>query len=69
MTAPEELTPPEAARLASRSGLSLTADRHQVVAATANHIHSVVSRLRELDFAETPPAAHRTGEERHDAAV
>jgi hypothetical protein len=66
------LTPPEAARWAHRAGLVLPADRHAAVAATADHIHSVVAVLRELDFGDTPPApAYRvaaTGE-RHDAAV
>ncbi len=65
-----ELTPPEAARWAARAGLSLPGDRHAVVAATANHIHSVVAVLRELDFGDAPPAgAYRAGKERHDAAV
>ncbi|MEU5774649.1 hypothetical protein ABZ819_15335 [Streptomyces venezuelae] len=57
------LTPPEAARWAARSGLPLTGDRAQAVAVTADHIHSVVSVLRELDFADTPPTAHRAAEE------
>lgn len=65
-----ELTPPEAALWADRAGLPLPADRHAPVAATANHIHSVVAVLRELDFADTPPAAaYRAGEETNDAAV
>ncbi|WP_030802837.1 hypothetical protein [Streptomyces sp. NRRL F-2799] len=65
-----ELTPPEAARSAARAGLSLPADRHAAVAATANHIHSVVAVLRELDFGDTPPApAYRAEQENHDAAV
>lgn len=65
-----DLTPPEAARWAARSGLSLPPDRHAEVAATAEHIHSVVSVLRELDFGDTPPsAAYRAGGEQHDAAV
>ncbi|NSL42755.1 hypothetical protein [Streptomyces sp. 8P21H-1] len=51
-----ELTPSEAARWAAHAGLPLPADRHAAVAATANHIHSVVAVLRELDFGETPPA-------------
>lgn len=59
------LTPPEAARWAARSGLPLTEGRAQVVAVTADHIHSVVSVLRELDFADTPPTAHRAVEETH----
>ncbi|MBO8198901.1 hypothetical protein JW613_11365 [Streptomyces smyrnaeus] len=59
-----ELTPPEAARWAARTGLPLPADRHAEVAATADHIHSVVSVLRELDFGDTPPAAdYRAAEE------
>ncbi|WP_409474636.1 hypothetical protein [Streptomyces sp. HC307] len=66
----DELTPPEAARWADRAGLLLPAERHAAVAATANHIHSVVAVLRELDFGDTPPAAaYRAGEEKNDAAV
>ncbi|MFJ5224051.1 hypothetical protein [Streptomyces sp. NPDC088400] len=65
-----ELTPPEAARWAARAGLPLPDDRHAAVAATANHIHSVVAVLRELDFGDIPPAgAYRAGKEKHDAAV
>ncbi|MEU8960007.1 hypothetical protein AB0C93_37605 [Streptomyces sp. NPDC048518] len=66
-TPPEaaELTPPEAARWAARAGLALPEDRHRAVAATAEHIHSVVAVLRELDFAETPPAHHHADEEHH----
>lgn len=65
-----ELTPPEAARWAARAGLVLPAERHAAVAAVANHIHSVVAILRELDFADAPPAvAYRAGEETRDAAV
>ncbi|GAA1889965.1 hypothetical protein GCM10009837_10020 [Streptomyces durmitorensis] len=51
-----ELTPQEAARGALRAGLPLADDRHEVVASTAQHIHSVIATLRELDFGETPPA-------------
>ncbi|MEU1005335.1 MULTISPECIES: hypothetical protein [Streptomyces] len=66
----DELTPPEAARWAARAGLRLPADRNAAVAATANHIHSVVAVLRELDFGDTPPApAYRAEPENHDAAV
>ncbi|MER7915928.1 MULTISPECIES: hypothetical protein [unclassified Streptomyces] len=65
-----ELTPPEAARWAARTGLPLPADRHAAVAAIANHIHSVVAVLRELDFGDTPPAlAYRVEQETHDATV
>ncbi|MEU5719301.1 hypothetical protein AB0G71_26740 [Streptomyces sp. NPDC020403] len=65
-----ELTPPEAALWADRAGLRIPADRHAAVAATANHIHSVVAVLRELDFGDTPPAAaYRAEERRGDAAV
>ncbi|MFF5125348.1 hypothetical protein ACFY41_00210 [Streptomyces syringium] len=65
-----DLTPSEAARWAARAGLPLPQDRHVEVAATAEHIHSVVSVLRELDFGDTPPsAAYRAGGEQHDAAV
>ncbi|MFB7173810.1 hypothetical protein ACFCYM_23750 [Streptomyces sp. NPDC056254] len=66
----DDLTPEEAARWAARSGLALAPERHAEVAATAAHIHSVVSVLRELDFGDTPPsAAYRAGEGQHDAAV
>ncbi|MFD0312859.1 hypothetical protein [Streptomyces flavalbus] len=65
-----ELAPPEAARWAARCGLPLGADRHTLVAATAEYIHSVVSVLRELDFGDVPPAAaFQAGKERHRAAV
>ncbi|MFF5159134.1 hypothetical protein ACFY3N_23450 [Streptomyces sp. NPDC000348] len=65
-----ELTPPEAARWAARAGLPLPDDRHSAVAATANHIHSVVAVLRALNFGDTPPAgAFRAEKEKHDAAV
>ncbi|WP_438489845.1 hypothetical protein [Streptomyces sp. S186] len=64
-----DLTPREAARWAERSGLPLPADRHDAVAATAQHIHSVVSVLRELDFGDTPPAASYRAGEMSDAAV
>jgi hypothetical protein len=66
----EKLTPPEAARWAAHAGLPLEDTRHAGVAATANHIHSVVAALRELDFGDIPPAAaYRAGEEKNDAAV
>lgn len=53
----EELTPPEAIR-------------HAEVAATAEHIRSVVAVLRELDFADVPPAfGYRAGEEVGDGAA
>ncbi|NUP40967.1 MAG: hypothetical protein HOY76_29115 [Streptomyces sp.] len=65
-----ELTTPEAARWAARAGLPLPADRHAAVAAVADHIHSVVAVLRELNFGDTPPAAtYHAGEEQHGAAV
>ncbi|MCF3181375.1 hypothetical protein IPZ70_15715 [Streptomyces polychromogenes] len=68
-----ELTPPEAARWAARTGLVLPAERHAAVAAVANHIHSVVQVLHELDFADLPPAAAyratQDKEDKHDAAV
>ncbi|WP_328608991.1 hypothetical protein OG943_07680 [Amycolatopsis sp. NBC_00345] len=60
-----DLAPLEAARWAARAGLVLPDDRHAVVAATADHLHSVVSLLRELDLGDTAPG--RTGEP--DAAV
>ncbi|MEV6563131.1 hypothetical protein [Streptomyces kronopolitis] len=53
-----ELTPQEGARWALRAGLPLTGDRLAAVTATANHIHSVVGVLRELDLGQTPPAPH-----------
>ncbi|MFJ7150885.1 hypothetical protein ACIQVT_22215 [Streptomyces sp. NPDC100445] len=65
-----ELTPSEAARWAARAGLPLPDDRHLAVAATADHIHSVVAVLRELNFGDTPPAgAFRAEKEKRDAAV
>ncbi|MFF0808092.1 hypothetical protein [Streptomyces albogriseolus] len=65
-----ELTPSEAARWAARAGLPLPDDRHVAVTVTANHIHSVVAALRELDFGDTPPAgAFRAQEGKRDAAV
>lgn len=69
-----DLSPQEAARWALRAGLPLGADRLDVVAATANHIHSVIGALRELDFGEAPPAAtyrpaHTAGMEQPNAAV
>ncbi|MCM2511772.1 hypothetical protein NC658_00665 [Streptomyces griseoincarnatus] len=65
-----ELIPPEAARWAARAGLPLPDDRHVAVAVTADHIHSVVAVLRELDFGNTPPAgAFRAQEGKRDAAV
>ncbi|WP_432096989.1 hypothetical protein [Streptomyces sp. bgisy100] len=69
----DELTAAEAARWAARAGLPLEEARHDGVAATARHIHAVVSVLRELDFGDTPPAfayrAGEAGEEELDAAV
>ncbi|MFJ6552288.1 hypothetical protein ACIQNT_08555 [Streptomyces luteogriseus] len=65
-----ELTPHEAARGALRAGLPLENGRLDGVAVTANHIHSVISALRELDFGETPPASSfRAGQENADATV
>ncbi|MEU1625474.1 hypothetical protein ABZ746_09095 [Streptomyces sp. NPDC020096] len=52
-----DLSPEEAARWALRAGLPLDAGRPDLVAATANHIQSVIGTLRELDFEETAPAA------------
>ncbi|MGW7519702.1 hypothetical protein ACWGJ2_29345 [Streptomyces sp. NPDC054796] len=67
-----ELTPQEAARVALRAGLPLGGDRHEGVAMTANHIHSVITTLRELDFGDIAPAAsYRAGhgQEHADATV
>ncbi|WP_405606678.1 hypothetical protein [Streptomyces sp. NBC_00076] len=65
-----ELTPQQAAQGALRAGLTLGDDRHEGVAATANHIHSVITTLRELDFADTPPAvSYRAGQENVDATL
>ncbi|MET9532543.1 MULTISPECIES: hypothetical protein [unclassified Streptomyces] len=65
-----ELTPQHAAHGALRAGLALGDDRHEAVAATANHIHSVITTLRELDFADTPPAvSYRAGQGNADAAL
>ncbi|GGP63165.1 hypothetical protein [Saccharothrix coeruleofusca] len=68
MSSPE-LTPPEVARWATRAGLPLPHDRLATVADVANHVHSVVSVLRELDFGDTPPSAVYRAEEDFDAAV
>ncbi len=62
-----DLTPEEAANLAARAGLPLAAARHSDVAAVANHIHSVVTVLRDLDFGDTPPASLYRAEESHVA--
>ncbi|MFD4917041.1 hypothetical protein ACFWNR_28035 [Streptomyces virginiae] len=52
------------------SGPPPAQDHQADVAAAADHVHAVVSLLRELDFGETPPsAAYRAGGEQHDAAV
>ncbi|MFE4690356.1 hypothetical protein ACFRH6_09905 [Streptomyces sp. NPDC056749] len=65
-----ELTPRQAAHGALRAGLALGGDRHENVAAAANHIHSVITTLRELDFADTPPAgSYRAGQEHADATL
>ncbi|MDQ0793303.1 hypothetical protein [Streptomyces sp. B1I3] len=65
-----ELTSQEAARGALRAGLPLDDGRHEEVAMTANHIHSVIGTLRELDFGDTPPASsYRAGQGNADAAV
>ncbi|MGC4977419.1 hypothetical protein ACLQ2D_31550 [Streptomyces sp. DT199] len=65
-----ELTPQETARGALRAGLPLGGGRLEEVARTANHINSVISTLRELDFGETPPASsYRAGQENADATV
>ncbi|MFD0548407.1 hypothetical protein ACFQ0X_03960 [Streptomyces rectiviolaceus] len=64
------LTPQEAARGAIRAGLPLGSDRHEAVASTAGHIHSVIATLRELDFGDTPPAmSYTAGQEDADAAL
>ncbi|MEU6482416.1 hypothetical protein [Streptomyces sp. NPDC046887] len=70
----QPLTPEESAHWAARAGLPLPPHRHTDVAAAAAHIHSVVSVLRELDFADTPPAATypttpATAEEAPDATL
>ncbi|WP_407547889.1 hypothetical protein QOM21_02750 [Streptomyces sp. Pv4-95] len=65
-----ELTPQQAAQVALRAGLFLGDERHEGVAATANHIHSVITTLRELDFADTPPAmSYRAGQGDVDATL
>nr|WP_042197696.1 hypothetical protein [Kibdelosporangium sp. MJ126-NF4]CEL23123.1 Glutamyl-tRNA(Gln) amidotransferase subunit A-like protein [Kibdelosporangium sp. MJ126-NF4]CTQ90260.1 Glutamyl-tRNA(Gln) amidotransferase subunit A-like protein [Kibdelosporangium sp. MJ126-NF4] len=64
-----ELTPVEAAHLAARAGLPLDASRHDGVAATANHVNSVVTTLRELDFGDTPPAFAYRAEEHSDVTA
>ncbi|WP_406152740.1 hypothetical protein OG217_02225 [Streptomyces sp. NBC_01023] len=62
-----ELTPQQAARGALRAGLALGDDRHEGLAATANHIHSVITMLRELDFGDTPPAVSYRAEQGYGA--
>ncbi|MEV0598698.1 hypothetical protein AB0I82_05250 [Streptomyces sp. NPDC050315] len=57
-------TPQSAAAAAERAGVPLRDDRHAVVAATADHILSVVRRLRELDLADIPPAPSYRVDER-----
>jgi len=57
-----ELTAGDVARWALHAGLPLPDERRPDVAAVANHIHSVIHTLRELDFGETPPAAAYTVE-------
>ncbi|MEF2529360.1 MULTISPECIES: hypothetical protein [Streptomyces] len=65
-----EPTPAETALRAARAGLPLPADRRAAVAAAARRIRSVVAVLRELDFADTPPAfAYRAHQEASDAAL
>ncbi|MET9610154.1 hypothetical protein ABZZ17_34625 [Streptomyces sp. NPDC006512] len=51
------LSPEAAAESAMRAGLSLGEDRHAAVAGTAHHVLTVISRLREIDLGETPPAS------------
>ncbi|MEV7774535.1 hypothetical protein [Kitasatospora sp. NPDC086791] len=53
----DDLTPQEAARQAARAGVPLPTERHAAVAAAAEHIRATVAVLRELDLADTPPAA------------
>ncbi|AXE24821.1 hypothetical protein C0216_16410 [Streptomyces globosus] len=65
-----EPTAAQAALWAARAGLPLPPGRRAAAAAAARHIHSVVVVLRELDFADTPPAfAYRAHQEAPDAAV
>ncbi|MFJ9406991.1 hypothetical protein [Streptomyces sp. NPDC101393] len=52
-----DLSPREVSRWAQLAGLPLEADRLDLVAATAHHIQTVLRPLRDLDFAETAPAA------------
>ncbi|MEU9118912.1 hypothetical protein AB0C96_03460 [Streptomyces sp. NPDC048506] len=52
-----EPTAQDVARWARHAGLPLAVERHADVAAVAHHIHTVIGTLREVDFAETPPAA------------
>ncbi|MFB6822442.1 hypothetical protein ACFCXA_12710 [Streptomyces virginiae] len=55
---------------ATPSGPPPAQDHRADVTAAADHVHAVVSLLRELDFGETPPSAvYRAGGEQHDAAV
>ncbi|NGO71648.1 hypothetical protein, partial [Streptomyces boncukensis] len=58
------LSPEEAARAAHRAGLPLDGERHAPVAAVARTVHEVLSRLRDLDYGDTPPALSGTPEGR-----
>ncbi len=65
-----ELTPKRQPEGRCGRGLPLGDGRHEGVAMTANHIHSVISTLRELDFGDTPPASsYRAGQGDTDATV
>ncbi|MFD3513107.1 hypothetical protein [Streptomyces sp. NPDC058657] len=64
-----DLTSQEAARAARRAGLPLADERHAGVAEAANHMHSVIATLREIDFGDTPPAAVFRAGEAADAVV
>ncbi|MGW0535351.1 hypothetical protein [Streptomyces sp. NPDC003032] len=59
MSTTTDLLPHEVARWAQRAGLTVEAERLDLVTATANHIRSVIGVLRDLD----------PGEERDDASV
>ncbi|MEU7145021.1 hypothetical protein ABZ942_36650 [Nocardia sp. NPDC046473] len=63
------LTASDAAHWAARAGLELPVERHAGLATTAEHIHSVVAILRELDFADAAPAAVYRAKEDHDETV
>jgi len=50
-----DFTAHDVQRHAERAGLQTRSERHPSVAATVNHIISVIGTLRTIDFGDTPP--------------